>query len=237
MYNKNDLLSIAKGLEDKFIQGKESDPAVANLFAKAIVSIEKIASKEGQEIGVSDNLEILYALASAFDASGDAGLEKEAEIIDDYLLSLAYPMSVLSALNQVYDKELEELRDTGRRKGIENLYNLNDQFSSDSFNKKNIAKSVDKALTPVRNKKFRPLEAPLSTRYSPDHAGVQAVRISDGVYQDPITGKVYNYSEGYTTDKGNVIPGTSVSNQTSSDLRNNLESTFSTREGVLGGRI
>ena len=39
----------------------------------------------------------------------------------------------------------------------------------------------------------------LSTRYSPDRFGVQARRFSDGVYQDPVTNKVYAWIDGFKT--------------------------------------
>lgn len=54
----------------------------------------------------------------------------------------------------------------------------------------------------------------LSTRYSPDHVGVQARRISDGVYQDPITNKVYDWNEGFKTEDGDVFSGGGISLQT-----------------------
>ncbi len=54
----------------------------------------------------------------------------------------------------------------------------------------------------------------LSTRYSPDRVGIQARRISDGVYQDPITNKVYDWNEGFTTEDGQKFEGGRVSLQT-----------------------
>jgi hypothetical protein len=53
----------------------------------------------------------------------------------------------------------------------------------------------------------------LSTRYSPDHVGVQTRRISDGVYQDPISGRIYDWNEGFTTETGEKYPGGAVSLQ------------------------
>jgi hypothetical protein len=55
----------------------------------------------------------------------------------------------------------------------------------------------------------------LSTRYSPDRVGIQAQRISDGVYQDPYTNKVYDYNEGFKTEDGRAFPGGSASLQSS----------------------
>jgi hypothetical protein len=55
----------------------------------------------------------------------------------------------------------------------------------------------------------------LSTRYSPDRVGVQAKRVSDGVYQDPYTNKVYDYNEGFKTEDGRSFPGGAASLQSS----------------------
>lgn len=54
----------------------------------------------------------------------------------------------------------------------------------------------------------------LSTRYSPDRPGVQARRVSDGVYQDPITNKVYDWNEGFTSETGSKFYGGHVALQT-----------------------
>lgn len=55
----------------------------------------------------------------------------------------------------------------------------------------------------------------LSTRYSPDHIGHQVLRIGDGVYQDPITNKIYDYNEGFKTEDGRDFPGGSAALQSS----------------------
>jgi hypothetical protein len=54
----------------------------------------------------------------------------------------------------------------------------------------------------------------LSTRYSPDRVGVQARRIADGVYQDPITNKTYDWNDGFKTEDGESFAGGGVSLQT-----------------------
>ena len=55
----------------------------------------------------------------------------------------------------------------------------------------------------------------LSTRYSPDRVGVQAMRVSDGVFQDPYTNKVYDYNEGFKTEDGRDFPPGHAALQTS----------------------
>ena len=54
----------------------------------------------------------------------------------------------------------------------------------------------------------------LSSRYSPDRVGEMLMRIGDNVYQSSITGKIYDYNEGFATEQGDVFSPSSVSNQT-----------------------
>jgi len=53
----------------------------------------------------------------------------------------------------------------------------------------------------------------LSTRYAPDMPGVQAMRVEDGVYQNPYSGKMYDYNQGFEVD-GMAFNGGSPSLQT-----------------------
>ena len=72
-------------------------------------------------------------------------------------------------------------------------------------------------LSPAHEDSYVPTEfvaGHLSTRYSPDRPGVQARRVSDGVFQDPYTNRVYDYNEGFTTEDGRNFPGGSAAFQT-----------------------
>ena len=55
----------------------------------------------------------------------------------------------------------------------------------------------------------------LSTRYSPDGTGRMSY-LKDGIQVDHITGREYNWNEGFTTEDGTKYPGGSVDLQ--SDL-------------------
>jgi len=57
---------------------------------------------------------------------------------------------------------------------------------------------------------------PLLTRYSPDYPGVMLMRISDGVYQDLLSKKVYDFTSGFVSDTGIRYYGGSVALQTPS---------------------
>jgi hypothetical protein len=60
----------------------------------------------------------------------------------------------------------------------------------------------------------RPTADALSTRYSPELPGVQALRVSDGVYQDILTKEIYDFNTGWTGRDGRKYPGGSIKNQT-----------------------
>ena len=69
-------------------------------------------------------------------------------------------------------------------------------------------------MVKIANEVQPPHEGTLSTRYCPDHRGVQAARIGQHTYQCPLDGKIYNYEEGYTNYEGQIVPGGSVAEQT-----------------------
>lgn len=74
----------------------------------------------------------------------------------------------------------------------------------------------------------------LSTRYVPGKVGIQARRVGDGVVQDPITGKVYDYSEGFKTEDGHEFPAGDVSLQTGLvHLANRLDSLGLVKEASI----
>lgn len=61
---------------------------------------------------------------------------------------------------------------------------------------------------------YKPANASLSSRYCPDHIGVQMGRVGESTYQCPIDHKAYNWEVGYTDYDGNQYPGGSVAAQT-----------------------
>lgn len=54
----------------------------------------------------------------------------------------------------------------------------------------------------------------LLTRHSPDYPGVPLMRVRDGVYQDMMTRKVYDFNRGFVSETGLVYPGGSTQYQT-----------------------
>lgn len=64
----------------------------------------------------------------------------------------------------------------------------------------------------VADNLFGPVQT--KSRYSPDHPGVQMMRISDNIYQDPITRKIYDFEKGFETEDGTEHKGGSVAEMT-----------------------
>lgn len=79
--------------------------------------------------------------------------------------------------------------------------------NSESFNRENLYPESEHE--DVQYSEVEPSRS-LSTRYSPDRVGVQARRIGDGVYQDPYTNKIYDWTSGFKTESGEEFAGGTV---------------------------
>jgi hypothetical protein len=77
---------------------------------------------------------------------------------------------------------------------------------------------------------LHPLGAPLSARNCPEHIGASMFRVSENTYQCSLDNRIYNFTEGFQTLKGNVIQGTSVQGQTQLVQTTDYQTLFDTRE-------
>ena len=237
-----DMRVLARKLE------KSSDELLANAAAKgpdvlekvstAIVAastlLEQVADDMDENASFSitpDQLNEIAALASAFDESKDPLLKKQASVLDELLLSIASPKNAVAMTRKATEDEVNRLREERRKARREEAYEAPRKAHAEMNNAEAVAKAVEQQV-----KRYVPLEAPLQTRYPPDRPGGQMTRITDHVYQDIDTGIIYDYKAGYTTQKGNKIPGGSVENQTRQlgDYRNQGSSLFETRESLMG---
>lgn len=158
-------------------------------------------------------------LADAFDECGEYALASQ---VDEFLKNAAD-----SELNQL-QLEVKDLRNLlfgliTRINRMEKTQQHKAGLISDIFKLANfsdevgayvLADELDKIAEEVVEPIQQPCEGALSTRYCPDHNGVQATRISERIYQCPIDGKVYNYETGYTNYRGQQVPGGSIAAQT-----------------------
>lgn len=224
------LLKIAKQLEessDELLAAAETNPkafgVLASGIAESALALERTANDLREEVSLSE--EDIEEIVTASQVLDDYGLTRSAEAIDN-LLS-AYVLQ-----KQAQERTLEQL---GKMRA-EYHAKMMDPYYRDvkaALDSQNRVEQVRKAVK-QQVKRFEPLEAALSTRYSPDMPGVQLIRISDSVYQCPYTGKMYDYKAGYTTNKGNKIPGTSVEHQIPEfGQQESAHSLFSTRESIV----
>lgn len=210
----NRLVEFSKSL---MIAGDEINKALQNFTQNS----EMVNEQDIYEIG---------AVAQALDETGDPILMKQASVLDEILITIGADPKAQMAFKKAQDEEIERLRakyqDTNR-----DQYTRATEEHRKEINVNEAIKEIDRKI-----KKYRPLEASLSTRYSPDMPGVSLVRIGDSVWQCPITKKIYDYRSGFTTTKGNVVPGGDVSNQTQHlGYRAQEHMNFSTREELLNG--
>lgn len=237
-----DLRVLARKLEkssdDLLISASKKSPEIFQKVSTAIAAASTLLEGVADDMDNNASFDItpnqldeIAALAASFDESGDPLLKKQASVLDELLLSIAAPKNAVAMARKATEDEINRLREE-RRKSVEgDLYQEPRQRLSKMNNAVEQAKAVEQQV-----KKYVPLEAPLQTRYPPDRPGGQMTRIADGVYQDTVTGIIYDYKAGYKTQKGNEIPGTAVEYQTRDfgDKRDQGMSLFETRESLMG---
>jgi hypothetical protein len=226
----NELLVLADEENDEVLLSviSEAVVAVSSILKTAHEFVEKNIEKTSKIN--RDDLDELVAIANEFDASGDPALVRQASVLDQLLINFAQSTS----LESKEEAELNRLRDKMKSEKGDELYKGVRKELQKQINADDAIKAIDK-----QTKIYRPLEAPLSTRSCPDHIGSQMTRVSDNVFQCPLDQKTYDYNEGFTTERGNKVPGGSVSNQTQNlvdSVRQQTTSFGTTREQKIGER-
>lgn len=187
-----------------------------NELNEAIATLETALAEIEQEMPVSEeltseNLESVAALADELDNTEDPDLQKYASVLDQILLTIGTPKGAQEAFKRAEDKEIEKLRTKYREQAIEEYYKKPTEKLDEKIKEADTVKAIKDSI-----KQYRPLEAPLSTRSCPEHPGSPLQRIGDYVYQCSLDKKVYDFKSGYTSLKGNKVPGGDVSQQTQS---------------------
>jgi hypothetical protein len=235
----NKISEIIKDLEEdgKLMEVAEkyldddglTDLAEELISAKECLEKAKSLYEEKAENFSEEDIDDIYDVAQVLDDSGSPELQRVASVLDEIMLTIGADKRIQSNFKKAQDDEIDKLKKKFNEQVSKDVYSTVDKEKELYVNE--AIKEIDKKV-----KKYRPLEASLSTRYSPDMPGVSLIRISDGIWQCPETKKIYDYREGFTTDKGNIIPGGTVAEQTHLDNLYEGHSTFSTREDILNGR-
>lgn len=225
------ILVIAGWLEDEnnelFVETTDENvDKVAFAFAAAADALKEVAEeiKEQGQVEPSitpEKLEELAAVAASFDESGDELLQKQASVLDELLLTLAAPKGYAFNFKKAEDDKLESLKKKYKAVKEEQDKNIGAKEAVEAIKNSPVAKE------------YRMLEAPLSTRTCIDHPGAQLAHIGDDSWQCSLDHKIYNYSTGFTTLRGDKVPGGSVSEQTPSHNEVGGQ-VFDNRESRLG---
>lgn len=197
----NEALLLAETNEECMKVVAENCILAAALLKNAAIEVDAIEPLEESKI-TPEAIEDLANLASAFDASGDPALKKQASVIDELLLTIASPPGALAAKRAADDYRLDELKKKYEQPSKE-LRETNKIADSE--------KAIEKS---EMTKRYKILEAPLSTRTCPDHAGAQMARVGEHMFQCELDKKIYNYESGYTLNNGAKVPGGDVAQQT-----------------------
>lgn len=216
----NEALLLAESDEECMNVVAESCTLAAALLKNAAEQVDSMEPPEESKI-TSESIEELANLAAAFDASGDPALKKQASVLDELLLSIAAPPNSYAARKDLEDNRIVELK---------KKYNE----PHDELRKVNSIEKSEQAIDKSNmTKRYNILEAPLSTRYCPDHPGVQIARVGEHMWQCEMDKKSYNFETGFELNNGSKVPGGDVSQQTqASEIP--YHAIFDTREGRLG---
>ncbi len=225
---------LQKNADAVLEEAEKSQPLfelVTEAVANAVFHLEKIADaiEDREPVVTSELLETITYLANALDETGDEILQKKASLLDELLVTISAPKNSVAQAHQQSEDELNRLRDKYREQNREEIYKTRTRSALDEMNQK------EKTQKLVRDqvKEFRVLQAPLQTRYCPDHPGVGMIRVADRVFQCALDHKVYNYQTGYSTMKGNRVPGGGVENQIPDWNQYDGATVFDTRESLM----
>jgi hypothetical protein len=217
----NEAILLAEYDEDCLQVVANSCVQAAALLKITAETVEDIEPPEDSKI-TPESLDELANLAQALDESDDVALKKQAAVIDELLLTIASPPNAVVQRQDLVDKRLDELK---------KKYEQPRQELEETNKIADVQKAIDKSNM---TKQMNILEAPLSSRYCPDHPGSQIARIGEHMWQCELDKKIYNFETGFTLNNGTKVPGGDVANQTQG-LNIPYYSIFDTREGRLSG--
>jgi hypothetical protein len=216
----NEAMLLAEGDEKCLSVVAESCVLAAALLKKAAEEVDAIEPPDPSTITPQSVAEIA-ALADALDASGDLQLKKQASVLDELLMTIAAPPNAYAARKDLQDQRAIELKKKYEQPGEELRKQMKVSETEKAIEKSNMTKQ------------YKILEAPLSTRYCPDHAGAQIARIGEHMWQCELDKKTYNFETGFELNNGVRVPGGDVAQQTQG-LNIPYHAIFDTREGRLG---
>jgi hypothetical protein len=216
----NEAMLLAEADEHCMQVVAESCVLAAELLKKAASEVDTLEAP-AESVITPESIEETAALAQALDESGDPKLKRVASVLDELLLTIAAPPNAYAERKDLANSRADEIRKKYEdpRKDLRK-YN-----------------QIEKSEKAIENsgftKEYKILEAPLSSRYCPDHPGAQIARVGEHMWQCDLDKKTYNFETGFELANGSRVPGGDVSQQTQG-LDTPFHAIFDTREGRLG---
>ena len=229
------LYSIGRWLEstdNEAMMLAEDNPETLQIVAESCILAAELIKRAADEVDLlepatesvitPEAIEEMAALASAFDASGDAGLQKQASVLDELLLTIAAQPGELADKKAAENGRLEELR---------KKYEQTRQDLRDIHKIEGVEKAIEKSrMTQVDTSQQK---AMLSARTCPEHPGAQLQRIAEHIWACELDKRQFNFETGFKV--GDIqYAGGDVALQTPNSLNNHFHTVFDDRSGRLG---
>lgn len=216
----NEALLLAETDEECAAVVAESCVLAAQLLKTAADQVD-VMEPPSESLITPESIQEIADLAAALDSSNNPILKKQASVLDELLLSVAAPPNAYAERKDLQEQRLVELKKKYQDVG-KDLHETNKIADSE--------KAIEKS---DMIKRMRIMEAPLSSRYCPDHPGVQIGRIGEHMWQCELDKKSYNFETGFELNNGTKVPGGDVAQQTQG-VNVPYHAIFDTREGRLG---
>jgi len=216
----NEAILLAEENEEVMQAVAESLVLAGEVIRRTASLVDFMEPEEKSKI-TPESVEEIAALAQALDSSDNPMLKKQASVLDELLLSIAAPPNAYAQRKDLEDKRIDEIKKKYEEPPKELKDGAKIADSEKAIEKSNVSKA------------YNILEAPLSTRYCPDHPGVQIGRIGEHMWQCELDKKSYNFETGFELNNGSKVPGGSVEEQTQGPSIP-YYTIFDTREGRLG---
>jgi len=163
----------------------------------AASEIERIEREKG--VVWATKLDVLEKLAGLADRLDAIGAPEEADLIDGFIEKHAT------------DVERVGEADTEQSKRYDSKYHHSLQVREPKAKQERIDRE---GRDEHHVHTYQSSAGMLSSRYCPDHIGVQMGRVGENTFQCPLDGQIYNWESGWTDLDGNEHPGGSVAGQT-----------------------
>lgn len=216
----NEALLLAEHDDESFTATATTCFEAAQVLRKGASAVDAIEPREQANLS-ADSIDQVVELAAAFDMSDDENLHKLASVFDEILLTIGTSSDSVEQFKSAYDQKVSDIK----KQYEEARTGLNKKLGD-------AEKSIKSS---PYYKEYVPMEAPLSTRNCPDHAGAQMARVGDHMFQCSLDKKIFNFQTGYTNEKGEKVPGGDVSLQTEKMDMGESHSMFDTRDSRLNG--